>query len=195
MFSSWMVRDLRQELAPVHVLVHHQPDEVGVAQLVVVGEAHQGAQGGFGRQVFQLQVGLNAADARIGFLQHPDVQAFLAAEVVVDHPLAGAGEGGDLVDPGAGQALAGELGGGHLEDVGHGPLRVVGAPALGQRRAAGLFGRLLWGAAAAAQRLLYCLVHHGREHTTAAACPGCCLGFRWAGCGPMPAVLHPSAGG
>ena len=38
---------------------------------------------------------------RVRALQNGREQLFLAAEVVVDHPLRGAGAGGDLVDPGA----------------------------------------------------------------------------------------------
>ena len=46
---------LRQVLAAVDVLGHHQADEVGVGELVVDREADQLAQRVLGRQVFQVQ--------------------------------------------------------------------------------------------------------------------------------------------
>jgi hypothetical protein len=106
--------------------------------VVVEGERHQAAQRLFGRQVFQVQLRLDAAHAPVGVFQHRDVQAFLAAEVVVDHALAGARGGGDLVDARAAEALAGELLGCHFQDLGHGAGRVVGAAGLA--RCAALFG-------------------------------------------------------
>jgi hypothetical protein len=98
---------------------------------------HQAAQRLFGWQVFQVQLRLDAAHAPVGVFQHRDVQAFLAAEVVVDHALAGARGGGDLVDARAAEALAGELLGCHLKDLRHGAGRVVGAAGLARRA---LFG-------------------------------------------------------
>ena len=49
------------------------------------------------------------ADRRVGALEHRHEQLLLAAEVVVDHPLGGAGALGDLVDARAGVAVLGEL--------------------------------------------------------------------------------------
>ena len=55
--------------------------------------------------VVDLQSLLGLADAAVGVLQHGQVELLFAAEVVVDHPLRGAGALGDLVDAGAGVAL------------------------------------------------------------------------------------------
>ena len=68
--------------------------------------------------VVDLQALLGLADAAVGVLQHRQVELFLAAEVVVDHPLGGAGLLGDLVDAGARVALLGEHRGGHLDQLG-----------------------------------------------------------------------------
>jgi hypothetical protein len=92
--------------AALHVLGHHQADERLVAGVVVEREGHQAAQRVLRQQVVQVQFALGGAHAPVGLLQHRDVQTFLAAEVVVDHPLAGARGGGDLVDARTAQALA-----------------------------------------------------------------------------------------
>ena len=53
------------------------------------------------------------------------VENFLAAEIVVDHPLGCAGALGDLVDPPAAVAALRELLGRYLDDLGAGSLRVL----------------------------------------------------------------------
>ena len=75
--------------------------------------------------VVDLQSLLGLADAAVGVLQHGQVELLLAAEVVVDHPLRGAGALGDLVDARAGVALLGEHRGGDLEQLGAGALGVA----------------------------------------------------------------------
>jgi hypothetical protein len=84
-----------------------------------------------------VQFGLDVPHALVRLLQHREVQALLAAEVVVDHPLAGLRERGDLVDARTGQPLLAELRGGDLQDVGLGALRIVGAGRLLRRRLRG----------------------------------------------------------
>ena len=68
--------------------------------------------------VVDLQSLLGLADAAVGVLQHRQVQLFLAAEVVVDHPLGGSGALGDLVDAGARVARLREHLGGDGEQLG-----------------------------------------------------------------------------
>ena len=75
--------------------------------------------------VVDLQALLGLADAAVGVLQHGQVELLFAAEVVVDHPLGGAGALGDLVDPGARVALLGEHRGGDLEQLGAGAFGVA----------------------------------------------------------------------
>jgi hypothetical protein len=60
---------------------------------------------------------LQGPDPPVRLLENRQVQLLLAAEVVVDHPLGRAGLRGDLVDPGAGEPLVGELVGGDGEDL------------------------------------------------------------------------------
>src|SRR5690349_14686287 len=63
----------------------------------------------------------------VGILEHRSIQTFLAAKVVVDHPLHRVGALGDLIDTSATQALGRELPGGNREDFSWGgfciPLR------------------------------------------------------------------------
>ena len=55
-----------------------------------------------------LQSLLGLADAAVRVLQHRHVELLFAAEVVVDHPLRGAGALGDVVHAGAGITGLGE---------------------------------------------------------------------------------------
>ena len=76
---------------------------------------------------------LALAHLPVGVLERAEIEPLLVAEIVVDHPLAGAGAGGDLVDPRAGQAVERELLRGDLEDVLPRPLGILRAR---RRRAA-----------------------------------------------------------
>ena len=67
------------------------------------------------------------ADAAVGRLQHGDIEAFLAAEIVIDHALAGLGAGGNIVDPRTAEALAGKLLGRNFDDVALGSFGVIDA--------------------------------------------------------------------
>ena len=76
-------------------------------------------------EMLDVELLLQRADAGVRTLQDGDVEAFLAAEVVVDHPLGGARLGGDLVHPATGVAAIGELAGGDLEDLRPGAVGVA----------------------------------------------------------------------
>ena len=78
-----------------------------------------------GIDVVDLQPLLGLADAAVGVLQHRHVELLLAAEVVVDHPLGGAGALGDLVDAGARVPGLGEDLGGDREQLGAGALGIT----------------------------------------------------------------------
>src|SRR3954470_5122461 len=67
--------------------------------------------------MLQFERRLLLADRRVGALEHRQVQPLLAAEVVVDHALAGARAGSDRIDPRPAIAPLRELGRGDLEDV------------------------------------------------------------------------------
>ena len=77
--------------------------------MVVEGDFDQSLHRLFGGQVVDVQSLLLFADPHIGFLHHRPIEPLLAAEMVIDHRLGGAGLGRDVVDPGALQALLGEL--------------------------------------------------------------------------------------
>ncbi|GAA1279153.1 hypothetical protein GCM10009579_43340 [Streptomyces javensis] len=121
---------LGQVLGPVDVLDGHQPDEVGVFGVVVEGQLGQVPDGLGGVQTGDVHGLFGLADAGVGALQDLDVELFLAAEVVVDHPLGGAGEGGYLVDAGPGVAALGEFAGGDVQDLGLGADGVAEAAVL-----------------------------------------------------------------
>src|ERR1700730_6921514 len=107
------------------VLVHHQAHELRMGVLVVEGEGDQGGERFFGRQALEIERGFGAADARVGLLEHGEVEPLLAAEIIVDHALAGARALGDGVDPRAAIALLGEFPRCDIDDVALGAFRVV----------------------------------------------------------------------
>ena len=96
-------------LGAVDVLDADQADEVGVRLVVVEGQLGEPADRGDGVEVVDVDRLLGGADVRVGALEHGHEQPLLAAEVVVDHPLRGAGALGDLVDARAGEPVLGEL--------------------------------------------------------------------------------------
>src|SRR5262245_60641195 len=75
--------------------------------------------------MLEIQGGFNASDAAVGGLEHGDVKALLASEVVVNHPLAGLGAGGDTVHARTADPLAGELLRRDLDDIAFGALGIV----------------------------------------------------------------------
>ena len=119
------------------VLDRDQPDERRVRVVVVEGQL--GDAGVRPRPAAGRRRGSPARppDAAVGVLEHGAVELLLAAEVVVDHPLRGAGPLGDLVDPGAREALLGEDLGGHLRAARRGCGRRRAARSV-RRRPAGM---------------------------------------------------------
>jgi hypothetical protein len=67
--------------------------------------------------MIDVEVTLDIANSAISLFENRDVESFLAAEVVIDHPLAGARARGDFVDARAAQALVRELLGRDGDDV------------------------------------------------------------------------------
>jgi hypothetical protein len=109
----------------VDILDHHQADEVLVGVLVVEGEADERPQRQFRFEVVELQRRLDLADAAVGVLEHLNEEPLLVAEVVIDHPLAGIGARGNIVDPRPSKAFVGKLIGRDLQDVPAGSFRVL----------------------------------------------------------------------
>ena len=64
----------------------------------------------------------------IGLFQHCGEQLFLAAEVMIDHPLVGAGARCNFIDAGAAQALAGKFSRRRCKDGLPGHLRIPAFP-------------------------------------------------------------------
>ncbi len=124
------------------VFDHHQADEVLIGILVVEGEADEGAQRRFRLDMIEIKRRLDLADAAVGVFEHLDEQAFLVAEIVIDHPLAGAGARRDVVDARATEALVRELIGCDVEDVAAGSLGVLTPPLDGRGRAAPMISPL-----------------------------------------------------
>ena len=89
-------------------------------------------------------VRFSRSDGSGGLFEHRDEEPFLSAEIVVDHPLAGAGAGGDVVDTGPAEALVGELVGRNLQDVSARPVRIMnpGRPGAAPREPLGNRNRL-----------------------------------------------------
>src|SRR5436305_214756 len=111
------VRRLRNVFAGMQVLVHDEPHECRILLVPVEREGDELLQRPLGRQMIDVEIALDVADTAVSLFEHGDVEAFLAAEVVIDHPLAGARAGGDLVDARATQPLGGELLGRDSDDV------------------------------------------------------------------------------
>ena len=114
-----------QEARAHQVLGVEQADELGVLDEVAPGEERELAQPLLGIAVAEVERRLGAADAGIGVLEHDEVERLLVAEVVVEHPLVGAGARRDRIDPGAAEALLGELPRRGGEDRGAGALGVA----------------------------------------------------------------------
>ncbi len=112
-----MVLERSRILAVMDVLDHHHADEGFVLAVVVEGELDQPLQRLQRRQVLDVQLAFALPDGLVGVLERAEIEAFLVAEIVVDHALAGAGAGRDLVDPGARQAVQRELLRRDLDDV------------------------------------------------------------------------------
>ena len=101
------------------------------------------------------------ADGRVRVLEHLGVEPFLALEVVVEHPLGGAGALGDLVDAGAGVAVLGELLRRDREDLGCASVRGRGC-VRGRRGARRHAAESTFACVPRGRLITYWFVHYGR---------------------------------
>ncbi len=76
---------------------------------------------GFARQV---KTSFGVADMAIGILKNGKIKRILVAEIMIDHPLVGAGAAGDDIDSSAGQTFCRHLAAGRFKDRGTGSFRV-----------------------------------------------------------------------
>src|SRR5205814_9122619 len=97
--------------------------------LIVESEGNKSVQGLFGRLMLQIQRSFNVAYLAVCFLKDGNVQALLAAKIVVDHPLAGLSARRNVVDPCATQPFASKLLRRNFDDVALGSLGIVDPPA------------------------------------------------------------------
>src|SRR3990172_4336075 len=95
--------------------------------LVVESEANECAQGLFWRLMLQVQGGFDASDLAVCLLENGNVQTFLAAEIIVDHALAGLGAGRNIVDARTAEAHTGKLLGRNFNYVALGSVGIVDA--------------------------------------------------------------------
>src|SRR5262249_57053724 len=93
----------------VQVLVVDQADQLWMFARIVEVELDQALDRLLGLQVGEVERAFGAAQALIDALERREVETLLAAEVVVDHPLVGAGAARDRVDASSGEALGGEF--------------------------------------------------------------------------------------
>lgn len=113
------------EVTPMNVLDGHQADEVVVLDVMVEGHFRESSDGLGGIGVVDSQLLFGLTDPAVGPVENGEVETFFAAEVVVDHPLGGAGALGDLVHSRTRIAGFGEDLGGDGEQFGSGALRVA----------------------------------------------------------------------
>src|SRR5439155_1607308 len=114
-------------LSPVHVLVAHDADEVGVRLVVIECELGEPPNRLPRLEVLDVQFLLGHPDQVVGPFQDRNPEAFFTTEVVIDHPLCRTGPSPDLVNPRAGIPPIGELAGRDLQDVFARPLAVAPA--------------------------------------------------------------------
>ena len=120
-----------QMFGVVNIFVHDQSNEFGVGKVIIQRVFDVGAQRFKRRHFLEMPVCLGFADAAIGLLQHGAIKLFLAAKVIIDHPLGTAGLFGDFVNARAGQPLGGKFGGGHAQNISARGICVMQAAILG----------------------------------------------------------------
>ncbi len=72
----------------------------------------------------QVKTPFGVADMAIGILQNGKIKRILVAEIMIDHPLVGAGAAGDDIDSSAGQTFRCHFAAGRFKDRGPGSFRV-----------------------------------------------------------------------
>ena len=120
---------LLRMLALVQVLDAQDSDEFGVLDVVVPDEGHHVLQGLQRFLEVQLELAFGFVELLVGMLQHADEQAFLAAEVVVEHAVVGFGLAGNALDPATGITVAGEHLHRRLENACSGLVGLLGSDA------------------------------------------------------------------
>ncbi|MNY09865.1 hypothetical protein D3C86_1428070 [compost metagenome] len=100
----------------VQVLAVDQGQEMRVFQVVLPGEAHQFADRFHRLQFFELELALGLADVLISQFKYRFEQAFLVAEILVNHPFIGLGSQRDAVNASTAKAQFRKLDFGRIEN-------------------------------------------------------------------------------
>ena len=87
-----------------HVLAGQQRDDLLMLLAVIELELDPDLDGFQRRDVGEVELAFRLAHGAVGAFQHGDIQIFLGAEIIIQHPLVGGGLFGDDVDARAGQA-------------------------------------------------------------------------------------------
>src|SRR5262245_52943659 len=85
----------------MQVLGVQQAQEFRVIEEILPGKLDQSFDRLLRWQVSELQPRLGGTDADVTAFQHREIKRLLITEVVIDHPLVGAGARGDGIDAGA----------------------------------------------------------------------------------------------
>jgi hypothetical protein len=91
------------------VLVVEQHDEIRMRGEVVERTRDQLSDRLFGRQALEIELALLLADLLIDPFEYRQIERVLVTEIMIDELLVDSGAGGDVVDPGAGEAAIGKF--------------------------------------------------------------------------------------
>src|SRR4051794_16659344 len=103
-------------LPPVLILAVEQSDELGMRAVIVPRESDQSLHGFARWRTGEREPLLCFTELLVGLLEHAAKQLFLAAEVVIEHPIHGVRAPADALYPCAAEAVVREFLGRSLED-------------------------------------------------------------------------------
>ena len=114
-------------LGPVDVFDTDEASEIRVFLVVCDREVDQLTDRGFRLQILQMHPRFDPADVAIGFFKDGDIQALLAAEVIIYRAFGRPRTGGDGIHPGAAETMIGKFLGRDRKDILLGALGIVPA--------------------------------------------------------------------
>ena len=117
----------RQMLGSVNVLDTDQAGEIRVFLVVCDGEFDQLTYCFFRFQILQMHGRFDPPDVAIGFFKDGDIQAFLAAKIIIYRAFGRPRTGRDGIHPGTAETMIGEFLGRDIKDILLGALRIVPA--------------------------------------------------------------------
>src|SRR5258706_12338789 len=102
---------------PRQIFGVQQRQKFGIADEIIPGEGDQPFDRACRVEMLQIKPALLDADLLIGAFEHREIEIVLLADVIIQHPLVGAGLARDAVDARTGQAMGGEFLLGRLENA------------------------------------------------------------------------------